>query len=107
MSVEFLKAYSDLGDYPEDLGTIVHTTGWSAEHKYQYNTTIIEISEEEAERLSQEWVISSCDCKAGTYAIHASRSGSPFTDYEYNDPDIEEVEIYYENVPVLKWKSKE
>lgn len=107
MSVEFLKAYADLGDYPEDLGTTVHTTGWSAEHKYQYNTTIIEISSEQAELLNQEEVISSCDCRAGTYAIHAARSGSPFTDYHYEDPVIQEVETYWENVPVFKWKSKE
>lgn len=104
MSVEFLKAYADLGNYPEDLGRVIHTTGWSAEHKYQYNTTIIEISPEQALQLSQEEVISSFDCEPGTYAIHASRSGSPFTDYEYNDPEIEKVEIYYEDVPVLKWR---
>lgn len=103
MSVEFLKKVSEDGDDPEDYGKILYETGWSVDYKYQHLTVIIDISPEQAEKYTEEHDIT---CTPGTYAIHASRSGSPFTDYEYDDPEIEEVETYWENVPVFKWKSK-
>lgn len=103
MSVEFLKvAPEEHGGDPEDYGTVLYNSGWKSDGKWQHCTVIVEIGEVQAAKHTAESP-ELPPCEQGTYAVHAARCGSYFTDYEYNEPFIEKVETYIENVPTLKW----
>lgn len=96
VSVEFLKrSYTD-GEI-EDVGEILYSSGFRSDGKWEHSDMIL--------KLTEEYV--SEGAVPGTYLVREMRSGSYYTDYEYTDPYIEEVEVYYESVPKLLWRKKQ
>lgn len=83
--IDFMLSEIADGADPEDLGTVVHATGWKDNGRHQNAVEIIETDD-------------------GTYAVYQSRSGSYFTEWDYDEPIFNEVEVYYEDVPTLKWR---
>ena len=103
MSVKFLKEALTDGDL-EDYGTVVYTTGWEDEGKWSSRSTIILVDERTAEEMNATSVEHLLE--TGYYLIVDSRSGSYFTDYEYEPSDVHSVDVYEELVPTLRWKIK-
>jgi hypothetical protein len=58
---------------------------WEDNGKYQYNTTVVSKNDK-------------------FFAIDQSRSGSYFSDWYYNGPEIYEVERHEETVVRVTWK---
>lgn len=70
---EELKAMFD-EDEIDDPFIMIKPGTWKSEGKYQYYTDIVQ------NEVTDKY-----------YAIHSSRSGSYFTDYEYGETEVEEV----------------
>ena len=77
---EILELYDDRSK----LITIIEDGDWVAEHKYQYRDVIIQFEDK-------------------YYSINESRSGSPFSDYEYDEPTICEVTPVEKTIVVKTW----
>ena len=97
MSVAFLQAALADG-FPEEFGKVVHDDGWESDGKYQTNCTVIQMTEEDVKEFPE--------AKEGYYMCIGYRSGSYFSDYEYGDWSVNEVEPYEEVVTLTKWRNK-
>jgi len=79
---------------PEDFGKEVFNSGWISEGKYDLIEVVIEVTG------SNEYGI-----EEGFYRCTNARSGSYFTDYHYEDWQVEKVEPYTETITVTKYRS--
>lgn len=98
MSVKWIEAVWQEVDGPEDLGEIVDEGDWTDERKYQHKTDIVHVTDPS---IGQHLDI---PFEKGYYCINQSRSGSYWSDYEYDEPTITKVEPYDEVITVTKWR---
>ena len=73
--IEFLKLWEDTNGKGSDDYVCIQDGEWEVDGKYQTNETIFQNVH-----------------TAQYFAIYQSRVGSYHTDYDYNDPDCQEVE---------------
>lgn len=100
MSVAWLKEIMAIdGEAVEELD-VVFETEWEQDGKYQFKRTVVKLTDA-AEFDPEQWPVEAT-MEPGYYLIHDSRSGSYYSDWEYNDPDISKVEPY--EVTVTKWR---
>ena len=98
MSIEFLHRILDEGEEAADYGEIVSETDWINDGKWQHMEEIVKLPFE----INEEHQ----GATAGYYKIYHSRSGSYWSDYEYGEPTIVEVEPYTETVTLTKYRKK-
>ena len=85
MNTELKLIIQELFEDESDELKTVHVGYWYDSGKYSYRETIVEYN-------------------GVLYGIEECRSGSYFSDYNYEDPDIYEVEEFEEVVVVYKKK---
>jgi hypothetical protein len=79
MSTGTLKELMRLFEDEADEVEVVKEGDWTNDHKHQYCTTIVKF-------------------EGKLYAIEQSRSGSYWSDYEYDEPEAYEVEAYTKTI---------
>lgn len=104
MSSKLLEKLLDSGDVVLEEYSTVLFQGDEINVSKDYHTceTVIEISAAQALELQEEYEIAE-SIHPGTYLIHTQRSGSYYTDYDYQYI-VKRVETYEVMQPVLKWK---
>lgn len=81
-SIEVLTAAIDEGEDASDFGKLVYSSGWQDDGRWQLLEEVIFVpSDNEVTNMA-----------AGYYSVNYSRSGSYFTDYDYGDVVVHEVE---------------
>lgn len=100
MSKEYILAAIDDGMDVDDLNFYtVEDRPWTSDGKYEYRSDIVEITPD-TPHLDDDYP----ELIPGYYEITYSRSGSYFTDYEYGDTYVIEVEPY--EVTETKYRPK-
>lgn len=81
--------YSELREIwdEEEYDKLVEDGDWIDEGKRSYRSSVMQIGEK-------------------YYDVQECRSGSYFTDYYYEEPEIKEVEPYTETITVTRWRLK-
>lgn len=79
---EILEIYDEVGTDADEF-KLQEESGWSDEGKYSYYDCVVEYKER-------------------FFKITQSRSGSYFTDYHYDDPEITEVTRREERVVITR-----
>lgn len=92
---KILKELLDDGYDADEIGVIVQDTGWRSDGKYELNTYVLHVITPGHEGV-----------EAGYYRISQDRTGSYYTDYEYGDLCVEEVEPYVEVVEKTRYRTK-
>lgn len=85
--------YFDWSEFVDEDGNdldLITENPWEQEGKYQYQTIILQ------SKKTKKF-----------YMFDHARSGSPFTDWHYQDPYIMEVEQYTETIEVTRYKRVE
>lgn len=76
---------ADEDNLPEEL-TLVESGQWEQDYKYQHSSDVYK-------------------CDEGNYfMIHNSRSGSPFSDWNYGTPDVQQVTRKEQVVTQVYWE---
>lgn len=77
--------YFGIDDLPEGF-TQIEEDDWTQDHKYQHSYEIVKDGED------------------NYFRIDNSRSGSPFTDWDYGEPSVVRVEPKTETIVRVVWK---
>lgn len=94
MSVEKLTAALADGD-PYEYGDEVFNSGWISNGKYDLIEIVIRVDTNKD------------DIETGYYRCTNSRTGSYYTDYDYDEWFVEKVEPYTETVVITKYRRVE
>lgn len=100
MSVAWLKEILAIDGAAVGELEIVHESDWEDEGKWQSKETVVKLSED-TELDPEYWPVES-KLEPGYYQINDSRSGSYWSDYEYDEPAVFKVEPY--DVTVTKYR---
>lgn len=102
MSVAWLKEILEIDGTAVDMLEIVHESEWEDQGKYQTKQTVVKLSDDE-DFHPDNWPVES-KLEPGYYQINDARSGSYWSDYEYDEPSVFKVEPYEQTITVTKWR---
>lgn len=98
MSIKWIEAMLNDDAEVADLGHVHEEGEWINDHKWQHKTDIVNVSDNKEQFTGLPF-------EPGYYCINQSRSGSYWSDYEYDEPTITKVEPYEETMTVTKWRN--
>lgn len=98
MSVEWIKAMLNDDAEVDDLGSLHKVGEWINDAKWQHKTDIVNIVDNKEQFTDLAF-------EPGYYCIEQARSGSYWSDYEYDEPTVTKVEPYEETITVTKWRN--
>lgn len=98
MSAEWIKAMLADGCDEYDLGDVVKEGDWTDGGKWQTKVDVVRIDDNKSQFTHLPF-------KQGYYEVRTVRSGSYWSDYEYDDPKVVEVEPYEETITITKWRA--
>ena len=96
MSIAWLKEALQIDGAVLDELKIVHDGEWEQDGKWQHKEVVVPLTGEE-NLDSEDWPIEAT-LEAGFYQINSTRSGSYYSDWEYNDDVVVKVEPYQETI---------
>ena len=96
MSVKWLAALLQIDGMVVEELKIVHESEWEQDGKWQSKETVVELTGEE-DLDPENWPTDEV-LEPGFYQINDARSGSYYSDWEYDEPTIFKVEPYTETV---------
>ena len=97
MSAQWIKAMLADDAEVDDLGNVVEEGEWINDMKWQHKTDIVKLSDNKAQFVDLPF-------EEGFYRVIQSRSGSYWSDYEYDEAAIQKVEPYTETLTVTKYR---
>lgn len=100
MSVKWLAALLQIDGMVVEELKIVYESEWEQDGKWQIKETVVELTGEE-DLDPENWPTDEV-LEPGFYQINDYRSGSYYSDWEYDEPAVFKVEPYTETVTKYK-----